>query len=43
MAAGDAKFARSADGRVYAANIQDFEHPAAINVGPLNRASRHHA
>ena len=35
MAAGDAKFARSADGRVYAANIQDFEHPAAINVGPL--------
>ena len=35
MAADVAKFARSADGRVYAANIQDFEHPAAINVGPL--------
>jgi dipeptidyl aminopeptidase/acylaminoacyl peptidase len=35
ISAGEAKFARSADARIYAANIQDFEHPAAISVGPL--------
>lgn len=35
--AGDARFARSSDGRVYAAAVEDFEHPAAIDVGPLSR------
>jgi dipeptidyl aminopeptidase/acylaminoacyl peptidase len=33
--AGEARFARSSDGRIYAATVQDFEHPTAINVGPL--------
>ena len=36
IAAGDARFARSADGRVYAATVQDFEHPPAIDAGPVN-------
>jgi dipeptidyl aminopeptidase/acylaminoacyl peptidase len=32
--AGDARFARSADGRTYAMILQDFERPPAIYVGP---------
>jgi dipeptidyl aminopeptidase/acylaminoacyl peptidase len=35
IAAGDAKFARSANGRIYAAVVQSFERPPAIDVGPL--------
>ena len=34
IAAGEAKFARSADGRLYAASVQSFENPPAIAVGP---------
>jgi dipeptidyl aminopeptidase/acylaminoacyl peptidase len=34
---GDARFSRSADGRVYAAEVEDFEHPPAIHAGPLGR------
>ena len=34
IAATDAKFARSANGKIYAASVQDFEHPPAIAVGP---------
>ena len=34
MNAGDAKFARSANGQTYAAMVEDFEHPPAIDVGP---------
>ena len=32
IAAADAKFARSANGKIYAASVQDFEHPPAIAV-----------
>ena len=35
--AGDARFARSADGRAYAAELEDYEHAPAIRVGPLGR------
>lgn len=35
IAAGDAKFARSADGRIYAASVQSFDQPPAIEAGPL--------
>jgi dipeptidyl aminopeptidase/acylaminoacyl peptidase len=31
----DARFARSGNGRVYAAEVEDFEHPPAIHAGPL--------
>jgi dipeptidyl aminopeptidase/acylaminoacyl peptidase len=34
ISAGDARFARSADGRTYATVVQDFEHPPAIYAGP---------
>ncbi len=34
---GDARFARSGDGRVYAAAVEDFEHAPAIYAGPLGR------
>ena len=33
IAAGDARFARSADGRTYASVMQDFEHAPAIHTG----------
>jgi dipeptidyl aminopeptidase/acylaminoacyl peptidase len=33
IAAGDARFARSADGRTYATVVQDFERPPAIYAG----------
>jgi dipeptidyl aminopeptidase/acylaminoacyl peptidase len=33
--ASDARFARSADGRTYAAAVEDFEHAPAIHAGPL--------
>jgi dipeptidyl aminopeptidase/acylaminoacyl peptidase len=32
---GDARFGRSGDGRIYAAEVEDFEHAPAIHVGPL--------
>jgi dipeptidyl aminopeptidase/acylaminoacyl peptidase len=35
LTAGDAKFARSADGRSYAAVLQDFERPPSIYTGRL--------
>jgi dipeptidyl aminopeptidase/acylaminoacyl peptidase len=34
---GGARFARSADGRIYAAEVEDYEHPPAIRTGPLSR------
>jgi len=34
ISAGDARFARSADGKVYATVLQDFEHAPAIYAGP---------
>jgi dipeptidyl aminopeptidase/acylaminoacyl peptidase len=36
IAGGEARFARTADGRIYAAAVQSFERPPAINIGPLN-------
>jgi dipeptidyl aminopeptidase/acylaminoacyl peptidase len=36
LAAGDAKFARTADARSYAFILQDFERPPSIYVGPLS-------
>ncbi len=32
---GDARFARSGDGRIYAAEVEDFEHAPTIQAGPL--------
>jgi dipeptidyl aminopeptidase/acylaminoacyl peptidase len=34
---GGARFARSADARIYATEAEDFEHPPAIYAGPLAR------
>jgi dipeptidyl aminopeptidase/acylaminoacyl peptidase len=34
ISAGDARFARSADGKTYATVLQDFEHGPAIYAGP---------
>jgi dipeptidyl aminopeptidase/acylaminoacyl peptidase len=36
FAAGEAKFARSADGRSYAMIAMDFEHPESILAGPIS-------
>src|SRR5438270_1219754 len=36
---GDARFARSGDGRIYAAEVEDFERPPSIYAGPLARFS----
>ncbi|MFL6758761.1 S9 family peptidase [Sphingomonas sp.] len=36
---GDARFARSRDGRIYAAEVEDFERPPSIYAGPLARFS----
>ena len=44
ISAGDARFARSADGKTYATVLQDFEHPPAIYAGagtdPIFNAKR---
>jgi dipeptidyl aminopeptidase/acylaminoacyl peptidase len=36
---GDARFARSSNGRLYAGAVEDFEHPPAIYAGSLPRFS----